>query len=307
MIDRRFDEFLRRGGESPQFQDLPLESKFNPYHDTDDGRFTFGPGGGALAPRERRAESPGMASRVKVPVPGQPTARRPAPSPTPTPSAAPSTSNHGVLSAHYESASGGDPGRVSNPKGDPGGVSYGVHQMSSRKGTVAAFLASPDGSRWSGEFSGLAPGSDEFSRKWQQVAAREPSSFRAAQETYITRTHYTASARSIAKRTGLDIGTRSEALRQVAYSTAVHHGPSGGAAIFAKAVARTDKLFPRNDPRYEASLINGIYDVRTDFWVSKRNAELNIGLKDRARTSNNVVTNRLPDERRRALSLLGGK
>jgi hypothetical protein len=31
-----------------------LELKFNPHHDPDDGRFTFKPGGGNLAPRERR-------------------------------------------------------------------------------------------------------------------------------------------------------------------------------------------------------------------------------------------------------------
>lgn len=30
-----------------------LERKFNPYHDPDDGRFTFKPGGGSLAPRQR--------------------------------------------------------------------------------------------------------------------------------------------------------------------------------------------------------------------------------------------------------------
>lgn len=303
MIDRRFDEFLRRGGESPRFQDLPLESKFNPYHDPDDGRFTFGPGGGTLAPRDQRTESAGMMNRVRVPTakPGRPlVVRRPAPPPA-------RPIDHGVLSARYESAPGGNPGEVSNPKGDPGGVSYGVHQMSSRMGTVAAFLASPDGSRWSGEFSGLTPGSDAFSAKWRQVAAGEPVTFRTAQETYVTRTHYAASARSITKRTGLDIDTRSEALRQAAYSTAVQHGPSGGAAIVARAITQTDKLFPRNDPRYEASLINSVYDVRSAFWVAKRNAQLKIGLKDDAQTSNNVVTIRLPDERARALNLLRGK
>ena len=69
MSDRRFDEFLRRGGESPQFQDLPLESKFNPYHDPDDGRLTFAPGHGALAPRVAGARAPSTGKAIAVSVP----------------------------------------------------------------------------------------------------------------------------------------------------------------------------------------------------------------------------------------------
>ncbi|NMC34711.1 MAG: hypothetical protein GYA36_19990 [Veillonellaceae bacterium] len=53
----------------------------------------------------------------------------------------------GALSQKYES--NGDPGRVSSGVGDPGGVSYGAYQMTSKGGgTVARFLKSDAASPW---------------------------------------------------------------------------------------------------------------------------------------------------------------
>jgi hypothetical protein len=43
-----FAQYLRTGRVTIR---QPLEVKFNPYHDADDGRFTFRPGGGTLIPR----------------------------------------------------------------------------------------------------------------------------------------------------------------------------------------------------------------------------------------------------------------
>ena len=306
MSDRRFDEFLRRGGESPQFQDLPLESKFNPYHDPDDGRFTFGPGGGTLAPRERRAESPGMASWVKVPTPGQRrVVRGPQPSPTPTPP--PKPADHGALSARYETRAGGDLGRVSTGRNDSGGVSYGTHQLSTNSGTVAAFLSSPEGARWSRDFVGLKPGSPEFGAKWQAVAGREPRTFDTAQASFVNRTHYRAAANSIAKRTGLNLEQRSEALRQVAFSTAVQHGPSGGPAVVAVAASRTDKRVARTDPQYDAALISDIYEVRIEHFLRKSREYAAVKLYEKAKLYRGIATVRLPAERVEALRLLPKK
>lgn len=47
-----FSLYLRRG---LVFPETDAECKFNPYHDPDDGRFTFKPGGGTLPPRAQRA------------------------------------------------------------------------------------------------------------------------------------------------------------------------------------------------------------------------------------------------------------
>lgn len=303
MLDRRFDEFLRRGGETPQFEAPPTERKFNPNHDPDDGRFTFATGHGTLAPRAGSADSAGMMNRVRIPQtsPGRPPIeRRPA-------AATPKTADLGALSARYESSSRSNPGLVSTGKGDEGGPSYGTHQLASRTGSVAAFLASPEGQHWSREFTGLAPGSSAFSKKWRTVAARDPRAFDEAQNLYVGRTHYDGAARLIVKRTHLDIGGRSEAVGQVTYSTAIQHGPSGGAAIVTKAILQTDSQYARTDPRYESRLINEIYDIRTAFWIAKREAQLNLKQKERANTSNNVATIRLPEERSIALRLLRGK
>ena len=57
------------------------ESKFNPYHDPDDGRFTFGPGGGSLAPRNRAGAGSARQSQTQR---GSRTSRSPAPLPSAT-------------------------------------------------------------------------------------------------------------------------------------------------------------------------------------------------------------------------------
>lgn len=130
----------------------------------------------------------------------------------------------GKLSEKYETGGRG-PGTVSSGKGDPGGVSYGVYQMTSRDGgTVAAFVSQRD-FPWAKELTGLAPGSAEFSARWGAIAAREPDRFRAAQHDYVRRTHFEPLAARLRRDYGLDVTARSAALQDVVWSTAVQHGP----------------------------------------------------------------------------------
>ena len=56
-------------------------------------------------------------------------------------STVPAAHRLGALSERFESGDRG-PGAVSSGQGDPGGVSYGIWQLSSRAGTAAAFAAS---------------------------------------------------------------------------------------------------------------------------------------------------------------------
>lgn len=58
----RFDLYLRRG---LILREEESELKFNPYHDPDDGRFTFAPGGGTLPPKSRASRSVTMTARVQ--------------------------------------------------------------------------------------------------------------------------------------------------------------------------------------------------------------------------------------------------
>ena len=74
----------------------------------------------------------------------------------------------------------------------------------------------------------------------------------------------------------------------------------------ATAVARTDSVYPRTDPRYEKALIENIYDLRIKHFERKRDRELAKHLKTAADNSNNIATKRLPVERSDALRLLSG-
>jgi LysM repeat protein len=132
----------------------------------------------------------------------------------------------GKLSAKYETGKRG-PGTVSTGRGDAGGVSYGSYQMTSRNdgGTVGRFVSQP-GFLWRREFQGLAPGSPEFTRVWKDIAAREPDAFQQAQHGYIKKTHYDPLVRKIQQEDGLKVNARSNALRDVVWSTAVQHGPN---------------------------------------------------------------------------------
>jgi len=130
----------------------------------------------------------------------------------------------GDLSERYETGGRGA-GTVSTGRGDRGGASYGLYQLtSSNGGRVAEFLASTEGSSWAQEFKGLTPGTKEFSDKWKEVAESQPTKFGAAQHDYIARTHYVPVIEGLEQR-GFDASRRSEALREVIWSTSVQHGP----------------------------------------------------------------------------------
>ena len=127
----------------------------------------------------------------------------------------------GKLSEKYESGGRG-PATVSTGKGDPGGVSYGTYQLASKIGRADQFVKR----YYPEEFKGLKGGTGEFTKKWKELAARDPEGLRANEHAYIKETHYDPQARKIEKELGLDVGKRSAALRDVAWSVAVQHGPN---------------------------------------------------------------------------------
>ncbi|WP_254514961.1 hypothetical protein [Novosphingobium sp. G106] len=167
----------------------------------------------------------------------------------------------GALSERFESGGRG-PGVVSSGKGDPGGVSYGIWQLSSRAGTAAAFVAA-EGGRWRAEFAGTAPGSPAFSTAWRAIAEREPEAFAEAQHAFIERTHYRPAVAAVRQRTGLDLDRRHPAVRDASWSVAVQHG--GAAGILADAVTSTDASGQRADRGYDRALVEAIYASRTAY------------------------------------------
>lgn len=162
----------------------------------------------------------------------------------------------GTLSAKYETGGRG-PGTVSTGVGDPGGVSYGSYQMATKMGTVARFVAQA-GFKWARDFQGLAPGTAQFTAVWKKIAAEQTADFQNAQHSYIKQTHYDLLVAKILADNAVDVNTRSRALQDVVWSTAVQHG--GATPIVGRAIATL--TCDCSDPTYDKKLICAIYAER---------------------------------------------
>lgn len=162
----------------------------------------------------------------------------------------------GELSAKYETGGRG-PGVVSTGSGDPGGVSYGSYQMASKMGTVQRFVCQP-GFPWLTDFQGLTAGTAPFTACWKRIAANETTAFQSAQHAFIKKSHYDLLAAKILSDDGLDVNTRSRALQDVVWSTAVQHG--GATPIVHRAFANVTGS--PSDPDFDKKLICAIYAER---------------------------------------------
>lgn len=160
----------------------------------------------------------------------------------------------GKLSEKYESGGRG-PGTVSTGKGDPGGVSYGTYQLASKLGRADQFVKRyyPD------EFKGLKGGTEAFTKRWKELAAKDPRALRANEHAFIKETHYDPQVRKLQKELKLDPDKRSAAFRDVVWSVAVHHGPNTDVIVTAaKPLLAASKL----DDVTDAALIRAIYAER---------------------------------------------
>ncbi len=227
----------------------------------------------------------------------------PAPAPKPA-SKAPvtSASSHrlGSLSEVYESGNRG-PGTVSSGSGDPGGVSYGVYQLSSNAGTLAVFMKA-ECKPWLAEFGVCKPGAADFTVIWKAIAAREADAFRAAQHGFIERTHYRPAVAAVLARKGLDLDARSDAVRDAVWSVAVQH--AGAAKILFTAIDATDPKIARDKPGYDKALLEAIYKARTDYVLGvAANSKLPKAQRDQLVS---ITQNRYPKELAQALAMLAG-
>jgi murein DD-endopeptidase MepM/ murein hydrolase activator NlpD len=162
----------------------------------------------------------------------------------------------GTLSAKYETGGRG-PGVVSTGAGDPGGVSYGSYQMATKMGVPQKFVTQA-GFPWLTDFQNLKAGTADFTACWKRIATNETDAFQKCQHEYIKKTHYDLLAAKILSDDGLDVNTRSRALQDVVWSTAVQHG--GGTSIVHKALANV--TCARTDPAFDEKLIRAIYAER---------------------------------------------
>jgi LysM repeat protein len=162
----------------------------------------------------------------------------------------------GTLSAKYETGGRG-PGTVSTGVGDPGGVSYGSYQMATKTGTVKRFVTQT-GFPWLNDFANLAAGSPPFTACWKRIAKDQTDVFQKAQHGFIKKSHYDLLAAKVLAEDDLDVNTRSRALQDVIWSTAVQHG--GGTPIVHRAIAKV--TCARTDPAFDEQCIRAIYAER---------------------------------------------
>jgi hypothetical protein len=168
----------------------------------------------------------------------------------------------GQLSAKYETGNRG-PGTVSSGVGDPGGVSYGSYQMTSKPdgGTVKQFIEK-EGKTWEGKFNGLTPGKSVFTITWKEIASTQEKAFQRAQHDFIKRIYFDPLVSHIKETTSLDLTTRSHALQNAVWSTAVQHGANN--KIISNAI---DKLKAKgqgdfSEDKFDEHLIEAIYAER---------------------------------------------
>jgi len=203
----------------------------------------------------------------------------------------------GSLSRRYES--NGNPATVSTGRGDPGGKSYGAYQLSSKKGTATEYSnylnrTNPDLAK---DFAGKKPGTAEFDAAWKQAAARDPEGFLRSQHDFIKQSHYDPAAEGVKKSTGLDVSQRSDALRDVMWSTAVQHR-NGASGIVQKALAGRDP-----NTMTDNQIIDAIYAER-----GRKNASGKMVYFGKSSPAvQRGVSNRFENERRDAQKMLAPK
>lgn len=200
----------------------------------------------------------------------------------------------GALSAKYETGGRG-PGTVSTGSGDPGGVSYGSYQMATKMGTASRFVTQP-GFPWSQDFQNLAAGTAQFTACWKRIASEQTDAFQKAQHEYIKKTHYDLLVAKIFSEDKLDVNTRSRALQDVVWSTAVQHG--GATPIVHRACAALS--CKQSDPDYDKQLICAIYAER-----GRRKPDGNLAYFSKSSPSVQTgVANRFKNEEKDALAML---
>ncbi|MNQ77894.1 hypothetical protein D3C85_927870 [compost metagenome] len=126
----------------------------------------------------------------------------------------------GKTSEQYESGGRG-PGVISIGRGDHGGASYGVYQMSSKMGVVQEFI---EASSYKSDFEGLSPATKEFNGKWKLIAELSPEDFRKAQHDFIKNTHYNAQIKFL-KTNGFPTNHARAAIHDMIWSSSVQFGP----------------------------------------------------------------------------------
>lgn len=187
----------------------------------------------------------------------------------------------GSLSAKYESR--GNPGTIANNKGDIGGKSYGIYQLTVNSGNAQRFA------EWyGGSLKGKKAGTTSFDKAWKAEATKNPAKFAKAQHEYIMQAQYYPAVQSVKKATGVDITKYPKAVQDVLWSTAVQHGVGGASSIFKRAGIKSGMS--------AKEIVNRVYNERS---------KVDVYFKSSPPSIKNSLKKRFEQERKYALRMLG--
>lgn len=139
----------------------------------------------------------------------------------------------GKISSKYEVGEKGNGGFISTGAGDFGGKSYGLPQFTSKGGGASAnsFVSSLKGTAFEQFFTGAGKaGTKSFDDAWKKAYQSDPRGFTKLQQGYAYRNNVEPYINKVKKQHGIDFN-RSRALQELAFSTAIQLGPSGGMTV----------------------------------------------------------------------------
>ncbi|HAT8529706.1 vgrG protein [Vibrio vulnificus] len=144
----------------------------------------------------------------------------------------------GKTSEIYESGGRG-PGVISSGRGDHGGKSYGVYQLSSNLKVVHRFVKN---SKYRDHFGELTVGSDAFDETWKRIANSDAVGFRNAQHEFIKETHFDPLYNKLISE-GIIKNTNEAAILDMIWSTSVQFGAR--TSLISRAVGKRTELSSR--------------------------------------------------------------
>ena len=211
----------------------------------------------------------------------------------------------GALSARFES---GSEGIAAIGYDRHGGTSYGKYQMSSRAGTMQGFIQflKTEAPEWADRLEKAGPANTggrtgAMPDLWKELAGENPGRFEDVQERFIAASHFQPTLAAIAQQTGVAFHSLPQALREVVFSTAVQHGPTGAARIVGMAVEETGqraldpaKAQPAQLRKSGENLIRRIYDLRSGQFASSA-PEVQTSVKSRLRQEMGMALSMLRD------------
>ena len=150
----------------------------------------------------------------------------------------------GFVSKKYESGRSG-PGTISTGRGDPGGKSYGSHQLASKTGTLQAYVRV---SRYRDRLKRHKAASRAFDAEWRALAQQYEAEFAADQHAFIKSRHFDP-VRRHADKLGIP---RTMAIDEALFSIGVQHG--GAKKVVSRAlISASDR---------ESVIVSKLYDSR---------------------------------------------